>query len=407
MKINYIDIAFLALMVIALLCGLCGKAKKKFRKLLVFVISIVVSYFTFDKLRDYLYTIQINGGSLESLIFGAVEGALNGNEMLGGLKSMVMPMLNTIVGFVVFWVEILALLIVGNILFAIIFGIIGAVIKHKHPSHRPLKAYKTFGLLGLVNGFLGWLYVLLPLLFLSPVLGNANNVIGIVPGVNEMIPESAMGIIDGASTQIKESKLVELSGKLFTLPGNKLMEYEVEGETKNVYTDLASVGSLTKAAGLVSSIMSSDEGFSPEALLNGFKDMSSEDLVEVLGALDNNKELLESIIPADTLSEMGIDLSEISFADEAPVITLMLDVIEFNDEGEMNFNLDNLDEDDLTDALIESNLIQTFIQPGMLGGLPEETQNSLIDKFDEKLGDGTIDQDKYDLLMSFINGSDE
>jgi len=396
---NYIDIGILGLLALSFLIGLIRRPRKCIVGFFVVAISVVAAYFTFNMVGDKVFAIEIEGEPLKDFAVGKLTELLGEDSPID--PSTLVPLVEQLIRLIIFVVECIGLFIVVGI-FGNLFkgnGKYRRAIRNGTPIRNPF-IFRIVGAIFNTARFAAVLSVfLIPVFVLVPLVKNANN-------LSSLIQVDNLGdTLNVASEQTNNSKVINFVDKLFTIEGNKLVEYTQGDKTKNLYSDLSSISDLTKALPLINAL--SDENTNPiEALSN----MSTDDLTAVLEALDENKELITSLVPAETFTDIGIDLETISFAEEAPVITKVLEIVEFSEEGEMTFDETKLEDQQFVEGLAEafagSNLIEAIAEPGMLADIPAESKTTIENKLTELKGksaeEGGITQEKYDALMALF-----
>ncbi len=196
LPISLVDLFIIVCAVIGLFFGLFGKAPRKLWRLILVIGSIVTAYFTYNKIIDAVLAVDVN--ALAEYIDGftvpagvtSVEGLVASYLNVNGIDlSSLLPLAKSVVGLVVFWVEALVLMLVTRVLFGwIAFAICGK----KRKKHT---AVKTLGLIGAAKGAIVGVMIIIPLLVLSPLVGQADVLLDTADKIMAAFPADS-----GAST---------------------------------------------------------------------------------------------------------------------------------------------------------------------------------------------------------------
>lgn len=345
---SYIDIFVIAFVALGLLLGLLGRWQGKLIHLLVVVASILIAFFTCGILTKTLMGIDagfIGGtGSIGDFVSDKIGGFVKDfnipTDALMGLVSGICKML-------VFWLEAIILMLVLGF-FAWIIGLIALRKTKKHT------AVKTVGLIGAVKGFLISIILIFPVLVFSPILAN----------IGSVIPDGG-STIELIQKQVTTSKVVEVSDKLFNKVELDIFKYEKDGTKGYLYSDIKSLNGLLKLSGL---FLNTGEDSNPLETLTSMSDEELREVFTQIGESETVKEVLsgviEEFIPEDSGIELNID--NIDFSKEADTFVTISHMVEFDEQGEMQFTPENITTEEVAGVLANSDLVLAVVE--MVGG---------------------------------------
>lgn len=365
---SYIDIFVIVCTVLGLLFGLLGKASNKIFNFCIVLGCVLIAYFTCDAVMAKAWTSNVTIDSFTGTLgdyvlakIGEFTSSMNLNP--DSLVGLVYGLTKVIV----FWGMCIGLWIVVSILGNILFAIIKAIArigKEKKPKKNT--AVRTLGIFGALKGLIVSLVLVFPIAVLSPMVDSLSSFVG----------EENKDTLTTASANIKKSKVVQWSNQLFAKGNFAVLQYEVNGEKKNLYSDMQSFGSLLK---LASAFVGSDN------ILQSLSDMSDDELKEILTNIGENETVVEMMDSVFEEMNLGISASDIDFAKEAEALVAIKNMVEFDEEGNMTFDVDA---DNLADALVKSDLAVVMAEqmPGALADIDEDVKQDVMSQIDSAEG---------------------
>ena len=327
----------------------------------------------------------------------------------------------------VFWLLAIVLIIVFRIIFGIIFAIVFRKAKKK-------TAIRTLGLFGAAKGFIIGLLLVFPLTILSPAAGMLSEVAPMFMGggnkggsenvslqlseeqsigLKDLKPEDLKAIVNIVSDQLSGSKACTYTNKFIETVKPTFSTYDLtltnaEGEDETVKyvfaTELRTFTEGVKEAVKLAKMFLNSDFDNPLEALNS---MSEDEIMAMFEAMDENDILHDMVgtVVNEFLPE-GVTLPEdFSLADEAGLFINVMKVMETDEEGNVTgLSLENIDADDLADALSSSNIICAFGESaeGALSELPEESIQDIESALNEKVGDESLSEEKKELIMKLF-----
>lgn len=445
---NYIDIAFIACIVVGFLCGLVGKGVRKITRLITTVGCIAAAYFTcgtaFTMLNE-TYAPQFMGAlnmTGTTLVEGVINMAGSYLSQLGLDPAILNGLVAGLIKVVIFWVECLVLLLVSRI----VLGLFGLIFFRK----TKLKPIHTLGIFGLARAAVVTVVLFFPVIVLGPVLkslggvgalldatSNSSTVGAVYNGEPEvtLLDEGGEGAGEGETTnegsnplaaiqpiidkiveQMEGSKFMGYATKIVNENKDKveIFKVEVNGVEYNAVTEIDAIPALIDGANTLLKMMPA-EGEDP---METFKNMDADELKETFANLENNptaKAAVIGVINSTLSSELGVTIPDtVNLATEGETFALVVDLMSVMPETgdpDPEALAEILQPETVANVLANSELALDLIEAsGMTDSIadiiPEQQANDIKTQLDGMLnpteGDPTISQEKYDDIMKLL-----
>jgi len=393
-----------ALVALGLIIGLIGKLPRKLWRTL-FTIGTVVAVFIFTPkavemvLGLNMSQIPVIGagkeGTVNEFLLSKVAEALGDLYEIESIKGIINALPPILLWIVIFMVGGL----LGIIIVPLILGIFVRIFTRKAKKGT---AILSLGIFGAIRGACFALLICSPIIFLSPVLKNANAIYGLT---TDEPKENVTKIVEMVEADVKKSYVVKYADEFLADPANpigKFMVYSIEKEgqeakTSYMYNDLGSIVGLVASYDQIKSIDFSN-----------IEEMKPEDVKELFATLGDNlnseavKDVVSDVL-ADSLG-VDIDLTNVDLAAEGETIAM---AIEFMDP-EKEITVEDIT--NLTEQLAGSDLVKQLAESetgeGMLSSIDQETQDSMKAQLESMKNDPDpekqLSQEDYETLMKLF-----
>ena len=374
-----IDITFILIVLIGFLTGFLGKLPKKIFSLVTVILSVVTAFLTYKMFVGTILNINVNGTTLKTLLTNMIESSVGGGSSSEVLKGIVEGVFNILA----FYLALFA----SFVIYGIIFSIISAIVCKRAKKRT---AWKSFGLIGGLTGFIVASVLVFPIVVLSPVLTNANKLL------------SSNKYTTAIQDDSQKSNVLKIgSGILDKTKGSiNFLKYEVivDGSIVecNIYDDLKSFINISNVGSNLDRSLS----------LEGIDSLSDDEIRTIFEAIDNSEAVKVLFVSAleETLLEEGIttdiDFSDIDFSKEADTFITLKEIT-----SEETISTEKAIE--AMDTLASSKLMIVIAstQEGALKDIDTETKETMENKLQEKLVSNEISQSDYDTLMKLFESA--
>lgn len=395
---SYIDIFMIAISAIGLIFGLFGKASKKIMSLIVTIGSVVISMLTcglaanFIKSLDSGFMSAAGGANGKTVGQWIAEMIHNATKEMGISEETIQALCDGIIKMLAFWLLSIILIIVLNFVARIVYAIVthGKRKAQTKEERRKNTAIRTFGLCGLVKGFVVGLVLIFPVIAMSPVLTS----------LKEFDENNAtMALV---SNQVSSSVTIKATDKILSNTQLPMLQYEKDGQKRYLYTDFNSVKGFSKIAKLFTKL---DGNENPMQSLTQLTDDEIREVFNSIGGSDTVKEIITDVI--NNIDEsIEINLDEIDFSKEADTFIEVKNAIVFDEDGKPSLS-EEADPVELAETLAKSDIVEAVAKnaEGALSDIDETTKAEIELKLTQMYGNEQIDQDKYETLMKLFQNS--
>ena len=377
---SYIDIIVLIFLILCFVFGFIGKAPKKVFRLFFVIISLVGGYFlskyiTFNIISQTRFsaiglTVQ-NDPTLPEYLENLFRSNPDIAEIYG--ESTLMPLfINKIVSLLSYYITTIGLLVVVSLL----GNLIARIILRKKPKHT---AWKTLGLLSLIKGALLAVFLILPLIYLSPILSELPT-----------ITSSNNTRVKSFSREVKNSEIFKATNDFLTTTSVKSLNYT--DSNGNEYYFYSEETGLSNLLSLYSDLKPEHAGVSSEVI-----NKTDEEIKSTLNKIDSSataKELLSLILHKITTET----ITELNLKQESEKIILLKGLVGLDDFSTVNIP-------DTVDALCSSYIVDAIAMnnKGLLASMPLLAQNEFKTRLQAKRLSNEISEGKYNSLMSLFD----
>ena len=380
---SYIDIIVLGFVALSFIFGFFGKAPKKIFKLIFVIIAIVAAYFVSKNVvLGMLYNMPLSSVGLrlegDPTLPTYIETLLKNNETVreAYAESNTMPLfVNMIVFIFAFYLTGIAFLIViplvGNIITGIAF--------RKKPKHT---AWKTLGLVSLIKGVLVASFIIIPMVFLSPILKELSTVMGNSSNVK----------IKSFEREVESSEIIKSTDEFLSSTSVSLLTYtDSEGNKYYFYQEEAGLASLLD---LYKKIEPEHDGVSGAIL-----DETDDYVKKTLESVDSSgvaKEILLTTL--SKLTNTTVTKEDFHVSTEIEAVLLLKKIVNADDYSTINISnsVEAMCNSYLVDAISSSN-------PGALASMDSAHQTEFKNALEAKYNNGEITQGRYNVLLSLFD----
>ena len=338
-----------------LLFGLHRGVKRSVLRIVLLLLCAVGAFFLRDVVINALWQINMNGQTFEQMLASSIP------EEMAGVKDKIVPIINILVGLIVY---LLLFIVLQFLSWLIVFPICKIFVK----KDKSQKVRRLGGMLtGLLAGFLVFYILEMPMLGLTSTLLKLSDIEVNGQKVSDSLPQEVTSQI--GLDEIKDDPFMKLYGTIGSFYYDLLTTTkDASGNKVHLDTQIDAIATSAKIANEVAKM--SDINFEGElteenvgeiqTMLRNIEQIKRDASPETLEAInDLIRTLADSVIPAEEKEKLPIDLdnfdlTEIDFANEADLIGDMLALQDETKEPDVDSLIKHLAKSDIILPILTS-----------------------------------------------------